>query len=270
MTLLTAIITHLGSAQVRRQLDYLHRLAPESDFVVCHGGARRDFDELGLHEALHVEDHSLSGPSREQSYTEILRAVYERFVRDEPGIELVYFIEYDHLILSSTFEQRLVALAEHRAAGLFAKYASPRNDTNWPHFVRYRHDESINHFFEQISRRDDPGLRFGCLGSGMLFRRDALGAIAAVPDPPHAYVEMFIPSVTYHLGFDVVDVDAVCDLYAAVRWRPEYRLDEALAEESRGRCFVHPFKELEALDLIGSALLESENGHAPAVHASNV
>jgi hypothetical protein len=270
MALLTAIITHLGTAQVRRQLDYLHRLAPESDFVVCHGGARRDFDELGLDEAVHVADRSLSGPNREQSYTGILRAVYERFVRDQPRIELVYFIEYDHLILASSFEQRLVALAGNSPAGLFAKYASPRNDTNWPHFVRYRRDERLNLFFEQVSRRDDPGLRFGCLGSGMLFRRDALGAIAAVADPPHAYVEMFIPSLTYHLGFDVVDVDAVSDLYAAVRWRPEYRVDQALAEKRRGRAFVHPFKELDALHLIGPDLLESGNGHAPSVHASNV
>jgi hypothetical protein len=136
------------------------------------------------------------------------------------------------------------------SAGLFANYASPRNDSNWPHFVRYRRDERLNLFFEQISRRDDPGLRFGCLGSGMLFRRDAPGDIAAVPDPPHAYVEMFIPSLTCHLGFDVVDFDAVSDLYAAGRWRPEYTLDEALAEKRCGRAFVHPFKRLDGLDLV--------------------
>jgi hypothetical protein len=255
VTVLTAIITHLDAARVRRQLNYLHELAPESRFVICHGGAPHDFEELDSSESVQVEEPSLRGPNREQSYTEVLRAVYERFVRDELEIDLVYFIEYDHLILASDFEQRLVALGERSPAGLFAKYASPRNDTNWSHFVRYRHDERLNLFFQQISRRDDPGLRFGCLGSGMLFRREVLGAIAAVLDPPHAYLEMFIPTLTYHLGFDVVDVDAVSDLYAAVRWRPEYRVDEALAEKRRGRAFVHPFKALDELDRIGSGSL---------------
>jgi hypothetical protein len=255
MTVLTAIITHLDAARVRRQLDYLRGLAPESRFVVCHGGARRDFEELEPGDAVHVEEPSLRGPNREQSYTEVLSAVHERFVRDQPEIELVYVVEYDHLILASDFEQRLVALAERSPAGLFAKYASSRNDTNWSHFVRYRRDERLNLFFKQISRRDDPGLRFGCLGSGMLFRREALAAIAAVLDPPHAYLEMFIPTLTYHLGFDVVDVDAVSDLYAAVRWRPEYRVDEALAEKRRGRAFIHPFKALDELGRIGSGSL---------------
>jgi hypothetical protein len=254
MALLTAIITHLDAARVRGQLDYLQRLAPEARIVVCHGGARRDYRELGMDDALFVEDSSLRGPSREQSYTELLRAVYERFVGDDPDIELVYFIEYDHLIVASDFEQRLVALAERSPAGLFAKYASPRNDTNWPHFVRYRRDERLNRFFQQISRRDDPGVRFGCLGSGMLFRRDALRAIASVADPPHAYLEMFVPTLTYHLGFDVVDVDAVSDLYAAVRWRPEYTINEAVAEKRRRRAFVHPFKRLDALEGLAAGL----------------
>jgi hypothetical protein len=254
VALLTAIITHLDAARVHAQLRYLRELAPESRFAVCHGGARRDFDALASGEAVHVEEPSLRGASREQSYTELLRAAYERFVRDEPGIELVYLIEYDHLILAGDFEERLTALAERApAAGLFAKHASPRNDTNWPHFARYRRDERVNRFFGQISRRDDPALRYGCLGSGMLFRRDALAAIAAVADPPHAYLEMFIPTLTYHLGFDVIDVDALSDLYAAVRWRPEYTVAEARAQKQRGRAFVHPFKELDRLADIGTS-----------------
>lgn len=249
MGLLTAVITHLDAGRVQRQLAHLHRLCPDSRFVVCHGGARSDYDELGLDSALFIEEASLRGPGRDQSYTEVLRAVHERFVRDEPDIELVYFVEYDHLILASDFEQKLAGLAERSPAGLFAKYARQRNDTNWQHYVRYRRDERLNRFFEQISRRDDPGVRYGCLGSGMLFRREALAAIASVADPPHAYLELFIPTLTYQLGFDVVDVDAISDLYAAVRWRPEYRVEEVLVERRRGRAFLHPFKDLDALEL---------------------
>ena len=170
-----------------------------------------------------------------------------RYVFPTFPYSLVYFIEYDHLILSAEFEARLAALADRSPAGLFAKHAGPRNDTNWPHFARFRHDEPFNRFVAQLSRRDDPERRFGALGNGMLFRREALEAYCAVGEMPHAYVELVVPTVVYHLGFDVVDVDAISDLYAAVRWRPEYTVDEALAARAAGRVFVHPFKQLELL-----------------------
>jgi hypothetical protein len=54
----------------------------------------------------------------------------------------------------------------------------------------------------------------------MLFRRDTLEAFASVTDAPHAYLELFVPTVVYHLGFDVAD---------------------------------HPFKALDALDAVRAA-----------------
>jgi hypothetical protein len=179
--------------------------------------------------------------------------VYERLVREDPGVEFAYFIEFDHLILRSDFEQSLVALADRTGAGMLAKSASPRNDTNWPHFLRYRHDERVNGFVASISRREDAGLRLGCLGSGMLLRREALAAFCSAGDHPHAYVELLVPTVVHHLGFDVVDVDEHSDLYAAVSWRPEYGVEEAIAAKHDGRTFVHPFKRLDALGQIRSA-----------------
>jgi hypothetical protein len=253
MAILTAIMTHLDAPLVRRQLDYLEALSPGSQFVICHGGAFADFEALDVDNAIFVDESSLRGPDRDRSHTEVILAVYERFVRDEPSVDLVYFIEYDHLILSADFEQKLRDLAGRFNAGLFAKNAIRRNDTNWPHFTRYRHDERLNLFFTKISRRDDPDARWGSLGNGMLFRRNALTALASVGDLPHAYVEMFIPTLTYHLGFDVVNVDAVSDLYKRVRWRPECKPEEAIREMQAGATFVHPFKDLAGLERVLAA-----------------
>jgi hypothetical protein len=250
MSVLTAIITHLDPPRIGQQLDYLQRISPESSFVLCHGGSREDFAGLEYDRALYIEDPSLRGPAKQQSYTEILRRVYETYVRDDPNVELAYFIEYDHLILSPRFEQELEALADRSDAGLFAKCVSTRNDTNCPHFGRSRYDERLNRFFEDISRRDDPALRWGCLGDGMLFRRDALEAVATVSDPPHGFMELFIPSLVYHLGFELVDVDAISDLYAQLRWRPDFTVKEALAAKRAERSFLHPFKSVDALGLI--------------------
>jgi hypothetical protein len=253
MAVLTAILTHLEDGLVRRQLDYLHAVAPDARFVICFGGERSQFDRLAVPEALFVDEPSLRGPPRDRSHTTVLTSLYEQRVRDDPDVEYAYFIEFDHLILRTDFEQRLVALAERTGAGLLGKSASPRNDTNWPHFLRYRDDKRLNHFFDDISCREDRGSRFGCLGNGMLFRRDALDAFCSIHEHPNACVEMFVPTLVHHLGFEVVDVDQYSDLYAAVSWRPEYGLEEAIAAKRAGRTFVHPFKRIDALEAIRSA-----------------
>lgn len=254
--ILTAVLTHLDAGSVERQLSYLRSLAPGSRFVVCHGGDRTDFDGLALGaDAVFIEDPSLRGPHYDESYHETLAAVYETYVRDDPAIELVYLVEYDHLIVRGEFEESLRALAQRFPdAGLFAKNATVRNDTNWSHLLRWGGDEALNRYVAGISVRDDPAIRWGCLGTGLLVRREALAAVCELDDPPPHYVELFLPTVVYHLGFGVVDVDAVSDLYSAVRWLPEFGVEAALAEARAGRTFVHPFKRLDALPAIQAAL----------------
>lgn len=258
MAILTAIMSHLDAKRITQQLTYLEALSPGSRFVICHGGARADFDALDLDNAIFVDEPSLRGPDQDRSHTEVILAVYEQFVRDDPSVELAYFIEYDQLIVAADFEQRLADLADRFSAGLFAKNAIRCNDTNWPHFTRHRNDERLNAFFTTISRRDDPDARWGALGSGMLFRRDALAALASVENLPHGYVEIFIPTLTYHLGFDVVNVDAVTDLYTAVRYRPEFTTEEVIGKKQAGATFVHPFKDLSGLERVLAAPAASD------------
>jgi hypothetical protein len=253
MAFLTAILTHLEAPLVRAQLEYLHALAPDSRFLVCYGGAHAEFERLQIDDALFIEEESLRGPHEQRSHLGVLTGVYESRVRDDPGVELIYFIEFDHLILRADFEQSLAALVNRTGAGLAAKTASPRNETNWPHFLRYRDDDEVNRFVTRISRREDTDRRFGCLGTGMLLRREALQALCSLSGLPHAYVEMLVPTVIHHLGFEVVDVDMHSDLYARVSWRPEYGVEQAIAEKRAGRTFVHPFKQLDALDAIRAA-----------------
>lgn len=245
--MLTVLLTHLPSARVREQLGWLRELAPGSRFVAVHGGSRSDFDGLDPGEAVFVEDPTLRGPHFDKSLNDTLRAVHERWVRDDPEIDLVYLVEYDHLILRPDFEEALREVARRTGAGLVAKNATPRNDTNWSHFLKARDDRRLNDYIAHITTRDDPGVRWGCLGTGLLLTRAALAAFCALEDPPPYYVEMFVPTVVHHLGFDVVDMDAVSDLYADVRWLPEYTTDDVRAARRAGRHFVHPFKRLDEL-----------------------
>jgi hypothetical protein len=244
---LTAVLTHLPARLVERQLGYLRRVAPGGRFVACHGGKSSDFDGLTSDDAIFVDDPSLRGPHFQKSLNDTLRGLYTAYVRDDPSVDHVYVIEYDHLILQPDFADKLAALAERTGAGLLAKWASPRNDTNWPHYLAARDDRALNAFVDRVSRREDRSLRLGCLGTGLFFRRDAFEAFCTAEDAPPAYVELFVPTAVHHLGYEVVDVDAVSDLYVDVRWVPEYDLDEVRRAARAGRTFVHPFKDLDAL-----------------------
>ncbi|HEX8054585.1 MAG TPA: hypothetical protein VF517_16480 [Thermoleophilaceae bacterium] len=247
MALLTVLLTHLGRAQVEAQLAQMRALAPDGRFVAVHGGRRSDFDGLDPADALFVEDPSLRGPHFDKSLNDTLRAIHDRWVRDDPDVDLVYLVEYDHVILRGDFEAALRDVVARTGAGLVAKNATPRNDTNWSHFLKVRGDERLDRYIESITTRDDPLVRWGCLGTGLLLTRDALSAFRALDEPPPHYVEMFVPTAVHHLGFHVVDMDAVSDLYADVRWLPEFGVEEALAAKRAGRHFVHPFKRLDEL-----------------------
>ncbi|MBV9213159.1 MAG: hypothetical protein JOZ25_05885, partial [Actinobacteria bacterium] len=164
MAVLTAILTHLRAQSVREQFDFAQQVAPESRFVVCYGGGREEFARLdGSVEALFIDDPTLRVPHHDRSYLGLLQTLYNSCVRDDPRVELVYLLEYDHLILSAEFETRLTQLAARSDAGLLGKAAGRRNDTNWPHFTRYRNHDGFADFIARVSRRDDPEDRYGCL-----------------------------------------------------------------------------------------------------------
>ena len=253
MALLTALITHQRAEQVARQLAYLESLAPGTAVFVCYGGERSEFDRLDGDRAVFVDDRWWRASNREQAYVGLLGALHEAAVRDDPSIDLVLLLEYDQLVLSGDFEARLADVAARSGAGLVGKWAGPRNDTNWPHHIRFRDDEGFNSYVARVTRRDDPGARLGCLGAGMLIRRDALAAYCEAAAEPHVYGELHVPTVIWHLGFEVADFDAYGDLYSAVRWRPEYDVAEAIAHKRAGGVFVHPFKRLDAVDSISAA-----------------
>ena len=248
--LLTVLLTHLDRARVEAQLAHMRAVAPAVRFAAVHGGRRADFEGLSSGDAVFVEDPTLRGPHFDKSLNDTIRAIHERWVRDDPEVDLVYLVEYDHLILRGDFEEALRAVVARTGAGLVAKNATRRNDTNWSHFLKVRHDRRLNDYIASITTRDDPLVRWGCLGTGLLLTRDALEAFCALPDPPPYYVEMFVPTAIHHLGFRVVDMDAVSDLYASVRWLPEFDLEEALTAKRAGRYFVHPFKRLDRLDAL--------------------
>ena len=252
MTQLNVLLTHQDPAAVDANVRYLRGVAPQARFVVAHGGRAEDCDRVALAHKVFVDDETLRGPPRRhQSYHLTLAALHEAFVRDDPEIRSVYVFEWDHVVLRGDFEAPLSELAERTGAHFLGKTCVERTATNWHHYTRYRRDEALLAHLREHSVRDDPGRLFGTLGNGFWLSREALAAYVAVGERPVVYGELYLPTILYHLGFDVAEIPG--ELYREVRYEPEVSLDELLALKRAGGWFAHPFKTLGAFDRILAA-----------------
>lgn len=255
MTMVTAVITHLGATQVHEGAALLRAVAPDARFVICYSGERAEFDRLEVEDKVFIDDPTLKshGPHL-QSLTQVFNAMWSTHFVDDEGADSLYVIEYDHLVLDGTFEERLRELAAETRADLLGKQCIDCSATNHEHYIRFRRDLRLLVHLRRLSVREDPTRIFSCLGDGVWLTRQALGAyVAAGPHPP-CYVEIYVPTLLHHLGFHVVNVDAHSDLYRHVRWLPPIELDEALQRYREGAVFLHPVKDHGAVGALTDAI----------------
>jgi hypothetical protein len=247
MTTLTVVLTHLDASTVDEQAGLLKAVAPDVRVAVCHGGPRAVFDQVSHGEKAWVNDPTLRGAAQSfQSYHATFRTIWEEWVGDDPAVRAVYVIEYDHLPLRGDFVDALGAVAQSTGAGILGKDAFRRNGTNWPHYCRFRRDDTLLAQLRRHSLRDEPNTVYGILGNGMWLSRAALGDYVAIAGHPPCYGELYVPTLLHHLGHKVVDVDAHSDLYAHVRWDPPFTPAEVLALAAGGASCVHPVKDMDA------------------------
>jgi hypothetical protein len=241
---LTVVLTHLAAEQVDERMLLLRATAPRGRFVVCYGGPPSEFDRIEWEHKVFVEDPTLRGPKEHlQSLTQIFDAAWHGYFADDPDLDSLYLIEYDHVILDVTFEDRMRQLARDTGADLLGKTCVDRTATNGEHYVRFRRDARLLTHLENLSVREDATRIFGCLGDGMWLARRALEAYVNVGAHPPCYCEIYVPTLLHHLGLRVVDVDAHSELYRNVRWVPEYSVSEVLELAGEGAVFVHPVKD---------------------------
>lgn len=227
--MITLLLTHLDAAGVAASLA---QFPPGARVLVCHGGSREDFERIEHPDRLFADDPSLRGPLERQSYAQVLRLAWEERIAADPAVDLVWLVEYDHVVLRDDFERALRAAIDHCGVDFLAKSCSRKDDTNWPHALRARGDPRL------------AGAElWGCLGTGMLMRRPVLEALAALDDIP-GYLELAIPTAVRRLGFRLDDVDRFSDLYAYVNAPPDKDAAALRAAASEGHFFVHPFKQV--------------------------
>ena len=258
MSALNVLLTHLPAPQVEAQLGALRSLAPTSRFVVCHGGARAEYERLGEPDKAFVDDPTLRGEVRTfQSYHVTFEVVHDRWLAREPELDALYLFEFDHLILRPDFELALREIARRTGAGLLGKGAFVRNGTNEHHYTRFRRDPALLDHVRRLTVRDDPTRLYGVLACAMWVTRAAVESYLSIDEHPPCYGELYVPTLLHHLGHRIVDVDAESDLYRHLRWTPPYDRRQAEALRDGGATFVHPVKDPVARErLLAAAVAE--------------
>jgi hypothetical protein len=241
---LNVLISHLSAPAVQEQLAGLRALAPVSRFALAFGGQAAEYSQIDERDKVLLDDSSLrAAPRSHQSYTVMLTRVFERWLSAEPQLDAVYIFEFDHLILRPEFEQSLRTLAQATGAGFMGKNASPRHCTNWHHYTRFRRDAALLDHLDGVTVRSERRAMYGTLGNGMWFTKAAVESyLGAGPHPP-CYGELYVPTLLYHVGHEVVDIDAHSRLYDHVRYEPQYTAAEVEMLARAGATFIHPVKD---------------------------
>jgi hypothetical protein len=242
--ILYILLTHRPAPEVAAYLEDFERVLPGRDCVVCFGGTREDFEAFtDWPNALFVDDPELRRPGA-PSPTGVLRLVHERFVLPNPAYTYVHLIEYDHLVLSPRYEAELLAIMSGERVGLLAQNCADHTMVNWCHGIDLLDDYELEEQLRGISVRDQEVLSvWGGLGNGMTIERKALEEFWQRSGDLSRFMEAYVPTVIYHLGYRVVGAPETATLFDHVRFGPPYGREEASRLAQGGALALHPVKE---------------------------
>jgi hypothetical protein len=257
--ILYVLITHQPATEVQAYLEDFERVLPGRHIVVCYGGTRDEFDRLTVSsKALFVDDPALRRRAG-QSYTRVLGLVYERLVAPDPAYSCVHLMEYDHVVLSPRYEAELIQIMSAERVGLLARSCSDLTFVNWCHSIDLLDDHELMERLQDISVRDQDVLSlWGGLGTGMTIGREALEAFFRLAGDLSRYMEAYVPTVVYHLGYRVLDAPEDATLFDQVRFGPEYGLDEATQIARNGALALHPVKDRTIREALIAATREAK------------
>lgn len=242
--ILYALLTHRPAPEVRAYLEDFERVLPGRRSVVCFGGSLEDFEGLrDAPDAIFIEDPALRTRAG-QSYNGVLRALHDQLVAPDPGLRCVHLMEYDHVVISPRYETELLEIMAGERVGLLAPSCSDQTSANWCHGIDLLDDRELTKRLREISVRDQeiPSI-WGGLGNGMTISRSALERFCSKAADLSRYMEAYVPTAIYHLGFRVLGPTEGATLFDHVRYGPPYEREEALKLARAGALALHPLKD---------------------------
>ena len=214
----------------------------ESILLAC-GGPKEEFDAIRHKQKFYVDDPRLRTRDHQrefQSYTGLFQGAAEFLETEGREFQFIHFAEYDHLPLVADLNKRQIERLTAEDADLLGFHLHRVDGTNNPHFLYHSTSDKFASFWSALSRRRDKEVILSMFGTGSFWNREAFCAVAAVAEPFPIYLELYLPTLSHHLGFRVRDFGGQ-DRFVRVLKDETGHIEQARAE---GAWTLHPVKRL--------------------------
>jgi hypothetical protein len=246
MSLLHTILSHWAPEEVDLLMCYHQQLDPSVELLLAYGGPETNFNKIGWRQKVFIADPGLRGPTDRQNYCHWMRAA-TAWARNRPELpDAVFFTETDHPMLRSDYGKELVRTLITSQCDFLGKWCSNRESSNSYFYLQYRDDPVLRQVLREASGVDDSPI-YEALATGMLFRWSVLDRVVAQTIHIPVFTEVIIPSTVRALGYRLGCFDRHGDFMSAVRYRPNFLLDEATVAMRCNAWCCHPLKEPEAI-----------------------
>lgn len=233
------ILTHQPASTVDKMVLGWQGLV-EGEIVVLYGGPRAEYEKIQHAGKSFVDDSRLVTRDHQrerQSYDGVFAQAQQHV--ENSDAQFVYFTEFDHIPMRSDVAAHLEQQMEESALDFMGSGVHRIDGTNHPHWLNHAHDGELETVLSDLSVRSNTKVILTAFGFGQCWRRDAFLKFAAVRQDAKVYLELWIPTVAYHLGLRVGATRS--DL----EWNtPTGVIDEVrLAAMTEKPFFVHPLKQ---------------------------
>lgn len=239
---LVVLLSHQSALEVERTIATWQPVLATGSLLLAYGGQDEVFDKIKYEPKVFIDDPRLRLPDQQrgqQSWAGVLQAV-AAFLSRSPIYEFVYLVEYDQVPLVSDLLSRMIARLETEGADMLAHHLHRIDGTSSAHYLYHARESRFHEHFASASKRPEKKVILSMLGTGSFWRREAFMAVASQEEPFPIYVELFLPTMTHHLGFRVRDL-AEQNPFAMHLGNRGEEIDEA---RSRGAWTLHPVKTL--------------------------
>lgn len=202
---LNLILTHQSAKAVSKMLRYWNDYAPPENILLAYGGTKPEFDAIPHPAKMFIDDSTLRTKDHQrelQSYTGIFQRA-AGFLESRPQFQYVHFLEFDHVPLVRDLNQRQIQKLIEEKADVLGFHLHRVDGTNNAHFLYHQSQPGFGAYWQQMTRRTDPGVVLSMFGSGSFWTREAFCAVAGHNEPFRIYLELYLPTLAHHLGYRV-------------------------------------------------------------------
>lgn len=239
---LTVLLCHASNESIQALIRWWQKnTSIGNDLLIAHGGKQSDFDSLEWEKKVWISDSQLRTRDHQrekQSYQGVFQAAATYLEQHEYAY--IYFAEYDHLPLSPKLFEQAIEYLEYNSADVLGHCLKRVDSTSNPHFLLHKYDTKFSNYWHTISQRQNQKVVLSMLGTGQLWRITPFVQVAKLKPPCAIYLELFIPTAAYHLGYKVAPHDN------NVHWvsSNNYTLSILNRAQKEGVLTIHPIKKL--------------------------